>query len=175
MIEIERTFLVKFLPKSLEKCKSKEVFDIYIPKTAKRPSLRIRQNGKKFEITKKQQFAESDSTNHNEHSIPLTREEFKELSKLDGKKFRKKRYYYPYEGKTVEIDIYQDKLEGLVLAEFEFKTIAEKNSFKKPYFCIVDITAEKNRKNGILSAKNQTFKEISTKLKKHGYKRIKPT
>ena len=40
--ELERTFLLKHLPKDLAKCRSKEIIDIYIPKSREHPTLRIR-------------------------------------------------------------------------------------------------------------------------------------
>src|SRR3989338_8977956 len=52
MIELEKTYLVKELPKNLLKSKSKEIIDIYVPATVAHPILRIREKGDKFEITK---------------------------------------------------------------------------------------------------------------------------
>ena len=45
MIELEKTFLARELPKGLKSCKSKEVVDIYFPKEAKHPTIRVRKNG----------------------------------------------------------------------------------------------------------------------------------
>ena len=92
-IELEKTYLVKYLPNGLEKCPSKEIKDIYIPKESEHSVLRIRQNGDKFEITKKQPTEGTDSSEQYEHTISLTKEEFTALEQVPGKNVRKIRYY----------------------------------------------------------------------------------
>ena len=71
MIELEKTYLVKELPKNLLKSKSKEIIDIYVPATVAHPILRIRENGDKFEITKKAPIAGKDNSQHTEEAIHL--------------------------------------------------------------------------------------------------------
>ncbi len=46
MEELERTYLAKELPPDLEKSKSKDMVDIYIPVSANHPHLRIRHRGR---------------------------------------------------------------------------------------------------------------------------------
>ncbi|MBU4086633.1 MAG: hypothetical protein KKB21_03600, partial [Nanoarchaeota archaeon] len=142
MIERELTFLAKRLPEGLADCKFKEVLDIYLPKESRHPTLRIRKNGDKYEITKKEPINEGDSSEMLEETIPLTKEEFQELSTIEGKRVRKLRYYYDHNGKTAEVDIFQDDLKGLVIIDFEFETSEEKNTFEMPDFCLANITQE---------------------------------
>ena len=52
--ELERTFLLKTIPKDLTKVRSKEIIDIYVPKSRSHPTLRIRKNGETMEMTKKE-------------------------------------------------------------------------------------------------------------------------
>ncbi len=40
-IELERTFLLKYKPKDLEKYKSVEILDIYFPYSSEHPVLRL--------------------------------------------------------------------------------------------------------------------------------------
>ena len=87
-IELERTFLLKKIPEGLKDCKSIEILDIYIPRSAPHPILRIRKRGEVFEMTKKAPI-ENDSSEQEEQTISLSKEEFSELSALDGKKLRK--------------------------------------------------------------------------------------
>ncbi len=121
-LELERTFLLKEIPKNLKNCKSVEILDIYIPQTVEHPILRVRKKGDAFEMTKKSPIIGSDSSEQGEQTIFLSTGEFSELLKLEGKKLRKIRYYYPVNNKIAEIDIFLDDLEGLALVDFEFKT-----------------------------------------------------
>ncbi|PIS40229.1 MAG: hypothetical protein COT32_00925 [Candidatus Nealsonbacteria bacterium CG08_land_8_20_14_0_20_36_22] len=172
-IELERTFLLRNIPVGLEKCKSIEIIDIYIPEFARHPVLRIRKKGDVFEITKKYPLVGKDSSEQGEYSISLTKEEFDELSEIKGKKFRKIRHFYPFNGKTAEIDIYLDDLQGLGVVDFEFNSRQEKNSFKIPDFCLVDVTQEEVFAGGLLAGKK--YSEIEPFLKKYNYKKIVST
>ena len=169
-IELERTFLLKSIPAGLEKCKSIEILDIYIPKTAEHPILRIRKKGDFFEITKKCPIKGNDSSEQGEYTISLSKEEFDELSQLKGKGFRKIRYFYPFDGKTAEIDVYLDDLKGLVLVDFEFEGREEKNKFEMPNFCLTDVTQEKFTAGGMLAGKK--YSDLQSTLEKWGYKKI---
>ncbi len=135
MLEFEKTYLAKNIPEGLAKCKSREIIDIYIPKSSDHPKLRLRKNGDKFEMTKKQPVGEDKSVQQ-EQTIILTKEEFEALSKLEGKRVSKLRYYYNYAGRVAEIDVFQEALKGLVIVDFEFSNEKEKNDFKRPEFCL---------------------------------------
>jgi len=170
-IELERTFLLKEVPKNLKNCESIEILDIYIPQIVSHPILRIRKKGDVFEITKKAPIKGTDSSEQYEKTIPLSKEEFLELSKLPGKRLRKIRYYCPVDKETAEIDIFLDNLEGLVTADFEFDSVEEKANFVMPDFCLADVTQEKGIAGGILAGKK--YSEIKPFLDKYKYKRIK--
>ncbi len=104
--ELERTFLAKYIPEGIKDCEFVILEDNYIPKEVKHPILRIRRKGKDSAITKKYKKKESDASVMVEETIPLTPEEYKCISQLDGKKFSKKRCSYEYKkGKFCEIDI----------------------------------------------------------------------
>ena len=163
--EIERTFLMKILPPGLKGCKSVEIVDIYIPGSAEHPKIRIRRSGDKFELTKKEPIGQ-DASHQTEHTIPLTKEEFEELSRLNGKKLSKIRYYYTCNGNVAEIDVFQEDLKGLILADFEFKTREERDSFKPPDFCIADITQEEFIAGGRLCGKS--YEDIGKDLERFG-------
>jgi adenylate cyclase len=163
MIELERTFLARETP-DLSRCKYKEIVDVYIPKGLKHPTLRIRKNGEKYEITKKQPVA-GDASEQTEETIHLTKEEFESLISVDGKKARKIRYYYDYKGKILEIDVFQDELKGLILVDAEFDSVEEKAAFEMPEFCIADVTHEEAIAGGMVCGK--TFSEVLPFLKKY--------
>jgi len=71
MIELEKTYLAKTIPSELKNCKSKEIIDIYIPKSSVHPTLRIRKNGDKFELTKKEPVNKDDSSHQEEQTVIL--------------------------------------------------------------------------------------------------------
>ena len=169
-LELERTYLAKRLPEDLERYESKEIVDIYIPESAQHPQLRIRKNGDRFVITKKKPEKEGDSSRLVEQTIQLTREEFDELSVLEGKRLRKIRYSYDYNGRTAEIDIFKDALEGLVLVDFEFDDPKEKDSFAMPDFCLADVTQKGFAAGGLLCGKR--YSDIEENLKTLGYSKI---
>jgi len=169
MIELEKTYLAKEIPKGLEDCDSKEIIDIYIPKESRHPTIRIRKNGDKYEITKKEPI-ENDVSHQHEFTIPLTEKEFNELIKIGGKELHKIRYYHDYNGKTAEIDVFLDKLKGLVLIDFEFETMEEKNSFEMPDFCLIEITQEEFIAGGMVCGKS--YEDIEEDLKRFNYKKL---
>jgi CYTH domain-containing protein len=166
-IELERTFLLKYIPANLKKSKSAELIDIYLPKSSKHPHLRIRKRGDKFEITKKVPIKEQNSSEQYEFTIALDSEEFKSLDKVRGKKIRKIRYFYPIDGRLCEIDVFQDDLKGLIVADFEFEDVEQKNSFTPPDFCLADVTQDLTIAGGYLAGKK--ISDIQKELIKYGY------
>ena len=170
MIELERTFLLKRIPDGLLKCKSMEISDLFIPKGSRHPVIRIRKNGDSLEMTKKSPLASNDSSRQNEQTIILSKEEYDALMKLEGKGFRKIRYYYNFNGREAQIDVYQDALKGLMIADFEFDSEEEKNSFEMPGFCLSDVTQEEFLAGGMLCGKR--YSDIEQKLKEFGYEKL---
>ncbi|MFA6096430.1 MAG: CYTH domain-containing protein [Candidatus Paceibacterota bacterium] len=169
-IELERTFLVKKIPSDMMDCEHVEIRDLYIPRKEGHPILRIRKRGESYEITKKTPVEGRDSSCQYEHTIKLSSEEFEILEKAKGRKIRKLRYFYPSEDHMAEIGIFQDELKGLVLADFEFKTMTEKDNFKMPDFCLADVTQELPFAGGFLAG--MKYNELEEDLKKYNYKKI---
>lgn len=172
MIELERTFLAKQVPDGLKQCKSKEIRDIYIPKLIeKHAPIRIRKNGDNYEITKKSTLIEGDHSQMLEQTIKLTREEFMQLEKeISGRRVVKTRYYYPVNGTTAEVDVFGEALTGLVLIDFEFKTVEEKDAFKMPFFCLAEVTQEDFIAGGVLCGKKYT--DLENELKRFNYQKL---
>ena len=171
-IELERTFLAKQIPEGLKACKSKEIRDIYLPRAIEiHASIRIRKNGDKYEITKKTPIVEGDHSQMLEQNINLTREEFLQLEKeISGRKVSKTRYYYPVNGRIAEVDVFSEALIGLVLIDFEFESVEEKDAFKPPFFCLADVTQEDFIAGGILCGKK--YADLEKDLARFGYSRL---
>ncbi len=169
-IELERTYLASGLPEGLDSCENKEILDIYLPGSSRHPTLRIRKNGGKYEMTKKEPVNEGDKSQQLEQTIPLTEEEFGDLSSVEGKRISKTRYVYDYKGHTAEIDIFNGGLKGLVLVDFEFKDEKEKDAFATPDFCLCEVTQEEFIAGGMLCGKR--YEDIEADLSKFSYKRL---
>lgn len=170
MIELEKTYLAKYIPEGLENCKSKEVVDIYIPASSHHPKLRLRKNGDKFEMTKKKPVNHDDASHQEEQTIVLNEEEFAALGKIEGKRVSKVRYYFDCNGRTAEIDVFKESLEGLIVVDFEFDSIEEKENFQMPDFCLAEVTQENFVAGGKLCG--EKYEDIEGDLKRFGYKKL---
>jgi CYTH domain-containing protein len=170
MIEEERTYLAKAMPDGLADCKQKELLDVYFPKEAAHPHLRLRQRGDKFEMTKKHRVRPDDASSLVEETIVLTKEEFTALATADGKRVRKIRHYLEYKGRILEVDVFQDELAGLVLIDAEFDSEEAKLSFEMPDFCLVEVTQEDFLAGGMLCGKK--YQDIEENLAKFGYRKL---
>ena len=170
MIEREKTYLAKYIPEGLQNCRSKEIIDIYVPASAEHPILRIRKNGNTYEITKKTPVSGTDSSEQIEQTIPLSADEYKALSTINGKRVCKQRYYYEYKGRTAEIDMFGGELKGLVIVDVEFENSEDKNNFTIPDFCLADVTQEKAFAGGMLCGKR--YADIEQNLKQFNYVRL---
>ncbi len=170
MIELEKTYLVKYIPSGLEGCRSKEIIDIYIPGLSPHPTLRLRNIAGNFEITKKEPVDVNNPEYQVEQTIALNEIEFNEIAKLGGKRIHKTRYLYPCNGRTAEIDVFQGSLEGLVVVDFEFDNRADMDSFEMPDFCLADVTDDVFIAGFKLSGKR--YESIEDDLAKLGYKKL---
>ena len=169
--EYELTFLVRSVPKGVLTSRSSEIIDVYIPTSVEHPIVRIRKSGEKYAITKKQPVNEGDVSHQIENTIPLTKTEFSALSKVEGKRIRKIRYYYTESEFEYEIDVFQDKLLGLVVADVEFSSNEEKSKFKKPDWFLADVTQEDFIAGGMLCDKS--YEDIQDHLDRFQYRQIK--
>ena len=170
MIEQELTYLVKYLPSNLSSSPAKEIIDIYVPIHSDHPKLRVRKNGDIYEITKKQPLHAGDASAQEEQTISLNADEFAVLCQVPAQKVRKIRYFVECEGHNAEIDVFQDELTGLIVADFEFENKEEKNGFIMPDFCLADITQERFIAGGVICGK--TYSDIEIYLEKYSYKKL---
>jgi hypothetical protein len=169
-LERERTFLAKELPQEIKATEPTRIVDIYIPDTPAHSHLRLRQNGKTYEITKKTSVAAGDASEHIEQTIPLTEEEFAALSRCSAKRVAKDRYRVVIDGILAEIDVFIEDLAGLVLIDFEFDTEDEKDNFIPPSIVLADVTQENFIAGGLLAGK--TYDTIAPELARFCYKKL---
>jgi adenylate cyclase len=166
---MERVFLAKTLPKRFDS--SREMLDIYFPKSAEHPTLRIRKNGERFELTKKQEVDAGDCSVRREQTINISEAEFNELEAgIEGKRIHKQRKTLNYKGLVAEFDVFLGPLRGLVLVDFEFKTEAHKQIFEMPDFCLAEVTQDKTFAGGMLCGKG--LADIKPRLQEYGYNEL---
>lgn len=170
MFELEKTYLAKYLPKGFENSPSREIIDLYFPQSSEHPKLRLRKKGSKIELTKKQPVNNGDASHQIEQNINLNDDEYKALSKLPGKVVQKIRYEYSYNGQIAEIDVFTGSLKGLVVVDFEFDSLEDKDSFTMPEFCLADVTQELFIAGGMLCGKS--YQDIESDLNKFAYKKL---
>jgi len=169
-LEIEKTYLAKYLPEDLHLCEFKEIEDWYLPKESPHCYLRIRNSGESFVITKKETISESDASTHIEHNIKITKEEYESLRSASSNILKKRRYLYPYQGRMAEIAVFSGVLEGLILIEFEFENKEDFDNFVMPDFCLTDVTQEECFAGGVLCQKSA--ESLSADLARFAYKKI---
>lgn len=170
MVELELTYLAKTLPANLKDCPSKKIIDLYVDNGTDHSDLRIRQNGNTYELTRKVPVEGTDSSKQLETTIVLNEAEFNSLSKTTSRKVEKTRYFFEFEGRTAEFDVFEGDLSGLVVVDFEFEEEKEKDSFEMPEFCLAEITQEKFIAGGVLAGK--TFSDIESELRRFHYSKL---
>ena len=147
-MEIERKFLVKELPQNLEIFPVRLLEQGYLCTS---PVVRIRRDNENYELT----YKGKGLMVREEYNLPLTKESYEHLKrKIDGRLIQKKRYMIPYESHTIELDVFEGELAPLILAEVEFSSEEEANSFVAPDWFAEDVTFSKLYHNSFLSQFN---------------------
>lgn len=170
-IELEKTYLAKDFPVGLRSAKSIVIKDVYIPEeSADHLYLRVRQKGNVYEITKKVPLEKGDASGHYEHTIPLSREEYEAMVRVSHKDFMKTRYFMKINGADAEVDVYGEKLAGLVVIDFEFANKKAMDTFIAPEVCLAEVTQDDVVAGGYLAGKS--YDDIAHLLKRYNYKKL---
>ena len=155
--EFRRVFLLQNLPEPLTRASEHlQFFDNYIENT--RLCLRtIRApQTKTWTWILEQRFPtdENDLSRWNVSEIYLNESEHQAFEQFEGREVQKNervesnelrfnRYFYDYNGKQIELDIFLNPLWGLCLATVKFETFKELEKFETPDFTIAEITQNK--------------------------------
>ena len=147
-MEIERKFLVKTIPDNLLEYKCRIIEQAYL---CTEPVVRARKDNDEYYLTYKGRGLMA----REEYNLPLTNESYQHLlAKADGNIITKKRYEIPDgTGKTIELDIFEGVFSGTVVAEVEFETIEEANSYTAPSWFGKDVTNDTAYHNSNMSKK----------------------
>jgi len=154
-MEIERKFLVSSLPIDYQNYPHLHLEQGYL---STEPVLRIRKEDDTYYFTYKSKGLLS----REEYNLPLTKESYEHLKKKsDGILIVKTRYLIPYlDSYLIELDLFEDSYFGLILAEVEFSSEKEANSFQPPSWFGEDVTQQARYQNSNLSASLQSVDEL---------------
>ncbi|GHG58985.1 hypothetical protein GCM10012320_32820 [Sinomonas cellulolyticus] len=167
-LELEYTFLAARIPEEARAAPPVRIVDVYIPeKGPAHPRLRARQAGQRFELTKKTRLAQDDASALREETIELDEGEFAALTASNARRVVKDRHTVTLEGFPAEVDVFAERLAGLVLIDFEFPHEAARASFRPPAVCLADVTQEDFLAGGVLAGKS--FADIAPGLERLGY------
>jgi CYTH domain-containing protein len=143
--ELERRFLLRELPEPLTRASEHvQIWDNYITGTR----LRLRKirtpKTRKWTMKLTQKFAPAppDFSRTIITNTYLSAYEYQVLSIFEGNEIRKNRYPFEYQGRKYSIDVFLGALHGLILAETDFETDEELDSFTIPPFASIDVTNE---------------------------------
>lgn len=166
-LELERTFLARYIPVQMSGASSELISDFYIPDNVDHAKLRLRKKGDLYELTKKEPNQGGDSSQQTEHTVPLSEEEYRQIKRLTSKRLRKRRFYTTYYGHTMEVDVFLDELEGLVMIDFEFDSKEAMDAFQPPEVCLAEVTQDVLSAGGKLAGKR--FEDLHDQLQKYEY------
>lgn len=118
------------------------------------PVVRVRRDNEDYILT----YKSSGLMAREEYNLPLTKESYNHLkAKADGRIISKKRYVIPLKdeinisGLNIELDIFENDLAPLILAEVEFPDEAAANSFTPPGWFGEDVTFSPEYHNSVMS------------------------
>jgi adenylate cyclase len=87
-----------------------------------------------------------------EVEIELRQDQFEELWPLtEGKRVEKTRYFIEHAPYTIELDVFEGDLEGLVVAEVEFGSEEEAEKFTPPDWFVKEVTWDSRYQNSNLA------------------------
>lgn len=165
-VERERRFLLLELPEPLTRASlHTQITDNYITGTRLRlRKIRVPQTNKwTVKLTQKFSIDPNDYSRTSITNIYLSPKEYQVLSIFEGNEIRKNRYPFEHEGRMYSIDVFLGALWGLILAETDFETDEDLESFQTPTFADIDVTNDEIFTGGRLAF--STADEIRDELK----------
>jgi adenylate cyclase len=146
-MEVERKFLVAE-PPDLADTEANEIEQGYLAIGAD-GEVRLRRKGEKLVLTAKR----GSGISREEAEIELDRESFEGLWPLtEGRRLHKRRHLIPNGDLTIELDVYEGELEGLVVAEVEFPSEDEARGFEPPEWIGREVTGDERYLNETLAS-----------------------
>lgn len=147
--EIERKFLVRKLPGDLKSRPGRDISQGYLVSQDNGLQVRLRRAGDHYSLTYKRGVGNV----REEREIELTADQFDALwPATEGKRLVKTRYEIPFGDRVIEIDLYHERHEGLVVAEVEFDEEDAAKNFQPPPWLGEDVTGDPRYSNQLLAS-----------------------
>lgn len=147
--EIERKFLVRKLPDDLTTYPNNEISQGYLVSLDDGTQVRLRKAGSRYSLT----FKRGAGRVREEREVELSAEQFDALwPATEGKRLAKTRYEIPLSDRVVEIDVYHERHEGLIVAEVEFGDEEAAQNFQPPDWLGDDVTGDPRYSNQLLAS-----------------------
>lgn len=145
-MEIERKFLIKKSPDNLTSYKARKIEQAYL---CTDPVVRVRRDNDDYYLT----YKSKGMIVREEFNLPLTKEAYGHLlAKADGNIITKTRYEIPEKDNlTIELDVFEGKFDGLLLAEVEFASEEEALGYIPPEWFGEDVSNSTKYHNSTLS------------------------
>lgn len=145
-MEIERKFLIKKIPDNLTSYKARKIEQAYL---CTDPVVRVRRDNDDYYLT----YKSKGMIVREEYNLPLTKEAYGHLlAKADGNIITKTRYEIPEKDNlTIELDVFEGKFDGLLLAEVEFASEEEALGYIPPEWFGEDVSNSTKYHNSTLS------------------------
>lgn len=142
--EIERKFLVRQLPPALETYPHERLVQGYLVIGEDGREVRLRRTGDRCVQTVKS----GEGRVRMEVEIPLDPAQFEALWPAVGyAAIEKTRYAIPFAEHTIEVDVYEGALAGLITAEVEFPTVEASDTFRPPPWMGPEVTNDRRYRN----------------------------
>jgi adenylate cyclase len=144
-VEVERKFLVDEVPE-LE-AEAEEIEQGYLA-TGAGGEVRLRRKDGRLLLTTKR----GSGLSRDEAEIELEGPQFEALWPLtEGRRLHKRRATIPHGELTIELDLYEGDLEGLVVAEIEFASEEDARAFEPPDWLGEEVTGAREYLNETLA------------------------
>ncbi len=161
-MEIERKFLIRKMPEELEQYPHHHMEQGYLCTAG--CILRIRKADDTCYLTYKRHGMSSSKqtiaiTNYEvEEELPFSAYEVLK-HKVDGNMVCKTRYYIPFANHTVELDVFEGVLQGLVVAEIEYSDEEDARTTPVPEWFGKEVSFDRRYRNSSLSVMSEPPQE----------------
>jgi adenylate cyclase len=138
-LEIERKFLLREEPGWLDEFPSVRISQGYVAIVEGETEVRLRETDDGTVLTVKRGSGEV----RREEEVELAADQFRALWPLtDGLRVAKRRYTVPREDLTIEVDVFEGPLRGIVMAEVEFDSEEASEAFRPPDWLGDEVTGD---------------------------------